>query len=44
MDLKHVELFDEWETFMIRFSIFYPLDHHVEEMAFTSNRTGDEAI
>lgn len=26
MDLKHVELYDEWETFMVRFTIFYPLD------------------
>jgi hypothetical protein len=42
-DLKHVELYDEWETFMIRFSIFYPLDKN-EEMAFTSDRTGDEPI
>jgi hypothetical protein len=44
MDLKHVELNDEWETFMVRFTIFYPLDQKVEEMAFTSSRTGDEPI
>jgi hypothetical protein len=44
MDLKHVELNDEWETFMVRFTIFYPLDQKVEEMAFTSSRTGEEPI
>ena len=26
MDLKHVELSDEWEAFLIRFTIFYPID------------------
>jgi hypothetical protein len=44
MEVKHVQLFDEWETFLIRFSIFYPIDHKVEEMAFTSSRTGEEPI
>ena len=44
MDLKHVELYDEWETFMVRFTIFYPLNQKVEEMAFTSSRTGEEPI
>ena len=41
--LKHVELFDEWETFIFRFSIFYPLSQY-EEMAFTSSRTGEDPI
>lgn len=39
-DLVHVELHDEWESFLLRFSLFYPMDEHTDELQMECDRTG----
>lgn len=39
-DLIHVELHDEWESYLLRFSLFYPMDENAEELMMECDRTG----
>jgi hypothetical protein len=39
-DLIHVELHDEWESFLLRFSLFYPMDENTDELSMECDRTG----
>lgn len=43
-DLVHVELHDEWESFLLRFSLFYPMDENKEELQMECDRTGQQML
>jgi len=38
--LFHCEIHDEWESFLLRFTIFYPIDDKNEQLQLDSDRTG----
>lgn len=40
LPIKYVELNDEWESFMIRYTIFYPMDDGEDHLSMESDRTG----
>lgn len=43
-NLVHVELHDEWESFLLRFSLFYPMDENREELQMECDRTGQQML
>ena len=40
----HVELHDEWESFLLRFSLFYPMDENSDELMMECDRTGQQML
>lgn len=38
--IKHVEMNDEWESYLVKFSIFWPIERDAEELAMETDRTG----
>lgn len=43
-DLIHVELHDEWESYLLRFSIFFPMDENADELMMECDRTGQQML
>ena len=43
-DLIHVAIHDEWESFFLKFSLFYPMDENSEELIMETNRTGSDIL
>jgi hypothetical protein len=42
--IKHVELNDEWESYLINFNVFWPIDHEAENLALETDRTGVQVM
>jgi len=43
-NIKHVELYDEWEMFKFRFSVFYPAESMDEEINLEVDKLGAETL
>jgi hypothetical protein len=43
-DIKHYEINDEWETFNVKFSVFYPIEDPNEEIYLSTDRAGEKLI
>ena len=41
---KHVELEDEWETFLLKFSVMNPLENPHDELYLSSEILGDKLV
>lgn len=44
LPIKYVEMNDEWETYLVKFSIFWPLDRDTEELALETDKTGMQVL
>jgi len=44
MPIKYVELNDEWESYMIRYTVFYPMDDSEDYLTMESDRTGMQVL
>jgi hypothetical protein len=44
LPIKYVELNDEWESYMIRYTVFYPLDDPEDHLTMECDRTGMQVL
>lgn len=42
--IKYVELNDEWESYMIRYTVFYPMDDAEDHLSMECDRTGMQVL
>lgn len=40
LPIKFVEMNDEFESYLVKFTVFWPLEHEAEELAMETDRTG----
>lgn len=44
LSIKYVELNDEWESYMIRYTVFYPMDDPEDTLTMECDRTGMQVL